>query len=140
VGGLPRNQQTAPLLSNLGSVTVQAASADVALRRIVAWASWRFLGLVVVFLALLVAMGWMASTAVLWWDTKAIVQEQSQKDQLQTEVANLQAARETWVQAGMLDKITRCGPDNRPCVEVDESAGPFGSNGGPNDYRVLQGY
>ena len=51
----------------------------------------------------------------------------------------MQAAQDTWVKAGMLSKLERCGPKARPCVRVDEHAGAFVSEG-HDDYRVLLGY
>jgi hypothetical protein len=132
--------RTQALEDNVGGMTDSVAAAEIAVQRIVKWASWRFLGLVVAFLAVLGAAGWLASTGVLWWDTKTITQDQNQKDQLQQEIANLQANKAAWVQAGMLDKIEGCGADNRPCVAVDETAGQFGPQGGPYDLRVLKGY
>ena len=59
------------------------AAAEIAVQRLIKWASWRFLGLVVAFLVVLGAVGWLASTGVLWWDTKTIAQDQVEKDQLQ---------------------------------------------------------
>jgi len=43
----------------------------------------------------------------------------------------------TWMKAGMLARLERCGPKLRPCIRVDEGAGPFGDR---SDYRVIQGY
>ena len=132
--------KTKNLKENVGGMSNSVAAAEIAVQRLVKWASWRFLGLVVAFLAVLGAAGWLASTGVLWWDTKTITQDQSQKDQLQQEIANLQANKAGWVQAGLLDKIQWCSPGNRPCVAVDETAGKFGTQGGPYDLRVLKGY
>ena len=132
--------KTKALEDNVGGMVDGVAAAEIAVQQLIKWASWRFLGLVVAFLAVLGAGGWLASTGVLWWDTKTIAQDQVEKDQLQQEIANLQANKETWVQAGMLDKITRCGSDSRLCVAVDENAGQFGPQGGPYDLRVLKGY
>jgi hypothetical protein len=89
--------------------------------------------------ASLVLLGWLASTIVLWWDTGTIAAAQVRKAQLQAEVAELEATHDAWVKAGMLGRVERCGPAARPCLRVDESAGPFGSQG-HNDYRVIQGY
>jgi hypothetical protein len=132
--------KTEALEHNVGVMTNSVADAEFALERIIKWASWRFLGLVVAILVVLGGGGWVASTGLQWWDEQAIASAQTEKDQLQQDIANLQANKAVWVQAGMLDKIMRCGPDNRPCVEVDENAGPFGYPGGPQDLRVLQGY
>ena len=82
---------------------------------------------------------WLASSAVLWWDAGAIGAAQVQKAQLEAEVAQLQANEATWKQAGMLERVERCGPKARPCVRVDEGAGGFQANGHA-DYRVLLGY
>jgi cell division protein FtsB len=135
---------TRPLLEKLDGVAAGAEQAQVALRRVVLWASWRLLGWVVGAVAGLVLLGWLASAAVLWWDTGAIEAAQMEKMRLQTEVAELkgqvaemQANREGWVKAGMLERLQSCGPGNRPCVRVNEAAGKFGKQ---EDIRVLGGY
>jgi hypothetical protein len=130
----------APILENLGNVTKQAATADDTLRNVTKWATRRLVGATVAVCVFLLVAGWLASNAVSWWDTKSIAAMQLQKDQLQQEIADLQANKAALVQAGMLDKITRCNPGNRPCVAVDESAGSFGYPGGQQDLRILQGY
>jgi hypothetical protein len=113
---------TQPLLGKLEGVTASAARAEAALRRVVSWASWRLLGWIMILIV-----------ALVWWDTGTITQ-------LQSEISELQASHESWVKAGMLDRLERCAPGNRPCVEVNEDAGPFGTPGGSQDYRVLKGY
>jgi len=128
---------TKPLLGELDSVTTTAGQAETALRRVVLWASWRLLGWIMAAMAALVLLGWLASTAVLWWDTGAIGRAQARKAQLEGEVAELQANREGWAMAGMLGKLERCGPKSRPCIRVDERAGSFGDQA---DYRVILGY
>ena len=130
---------TKPLLGRLAGVTAEAGQAEAALRQVVLWASWRLLGWVMAGVAGLVLLGWLASTLVLWWDTGTIAAAQVEKAQLQAQVAELQANYDGWVKAGMLEKVTRCNPGNRPCVRVNEGAGPFESQG-HNDYRVIQGY
>jgi hypothetical protein len=130
---------TAPLLARLAGVAEQAGQADVALRGVVAWASWWLLGWVMAAVAVLVLFGWLASTLVLWWDTGAIGAAQFRKAQLQVEIAEMQANRDEWAKAGFLTKLVRCGPKARPCVRVDETAGAFSSQG-HDDYRVLMGY
>jgi len=128
---------TAPLLGELAGMTSTAGQAETALRRVVLWASWRLLGWIMAAMAALVLLGWLASTAVLWWDTGAIGRAQARKAQLEAEVAELQANREAWVMAGLLGKLERCGPKSRPCIRVDERAGSFGDQA---DYRVILGY
>ena len=128
---------TAPLLSRLAGMTEQAGQADAALRDLVSWASWRLLAWMMGAVALLVLGGWLATTLVLWWDTGAIVAARVQKAQLAAEVAEMQANRDEWAKAGFTAKLARCNPGNRPCVRVDEKAGPFGT---ASDYRVLLGY
>jgi hypothetical protein len=59
---------------------------------------------------------------------------------LEDQIAQLRTNRDSWVQAGMQSKLTYCDPGHRPCVEVDENAGTFGTPGGPQDYQVLKGY
>ena len=72
------------------------------MRQVVLWASWRLLGWVMAGVAVLVLLGWLASTLVLWWDTGTIAAAQLQKAQLQAQVAELQASYDGWVKAGML--------------------------------------
>jgi len=128
---------TQPLLGRLASVTQDAGQAEAAMREVVLWASWRLLGWIMAAAAGLVLLGWLASTAVLWWDTGTIAAAQERKAELQAEVAQMQATHDAWVNAGMLGKLERCGPKSRPCVRVDESAGGFGERA---DYRVILGY
>jgi hypothetical protein len=124
---------TQPLLSKLAGMTASAANAETALRRVVSWASWRLLGWIMMLIVALVLLGWLTSNALVWWDTGTITQ-------LQSEISELQANHDSWVKAGMLDRLERCAPGNRPCVEVNEDAGAFGTPGGSQDYRVLKGY
>ena len=121
---------TQPLLGELDKVATGAARAETALRRVVQWASWRLLGWIMALIAALVLFGWLSSTALVWWDSGRI-------DTLQDQIARLQANHRTWVKAGMLGALSVCGPDRRPCVRVDESAGAFGKHA---DYRVIRGY
>jgi hypothetical protein len=124
---------TQPLLGKLEGVTQSAANAEAALRRVVSWASWRLLGWIMALMVTLVLLGWLAGNAVVWWDTRTI-------NNLQDQITELRANHDAWVKAGMLGKLTRCDPGNRPCVEVNEDAGKFGAPGGPYDLRVLKGY
>jgi len=128
---------TKPLLGRLAGVAAEAGQAEAALRQVVLWASWRLLGWIVAVVAGLVLLGWLASTLVLWWDSGTIGAAQAQKAQLQAEVAELKANQDTWVKAGMLEKLARCNPGFRPCVRVNEAAGAFGDR---SDYRVILGY
>ena len=137
---------TRPLLGRLAEMTERAGQAEAALRRVVLWASWRLLGWAVAGVAGLVLLGWLMSVLTLWWDRGAITAVRVQKAQMQVEVAQMQAEvaemqanHDGWVKAGMLSKLERCSPGNRPCIRVNESAGVFEGQG-HNDYRVIQGY
>jgi hypothetical protein len=121
---------TKPLLGKLADVTKSAGDADVALRRVVQWASWRLLGWIMALIAALVLLGWLSSTVLVWWDTKRI-------STLQSQIATLEANHRTWVKAGMLGALNVCGPDRRPCVRVDKSAGAYGKHA---EYRIINGY
>ena len=128
---------TGPLLGRLEQVGTSAGQAEASLRRVVLWASWRLLGWGVAGIAGLALLGWLASSAVLWWDAGAISQAQEQKGELEAQIAELKATHDAWVKAGMLGKIERCGTQNRFCIAVDEGAGAFGEH---SEYRVIQGY
>lgn len=128
---------TAPLLDILDDMSEQAKQAETSLRVVVQWASWRLLGWGLATIASLALLWWLAVCAVLWWDTTAIGQAQVQKAQIEIEITKLQASHDAWVKAGMLGKLDRCGPKQRPCVQVDESAGSYGNQ---SDYRIIRGY
>jgi cell division protein FtsB len=128
---------TAPLLGRLEGVAATARQAEAALRRVVLWASWRLLGWVMAGVAVLVLLIWLSSTVTLWRATDAIASAQARKAQLEAEVAEMQANRDAWAKAGMLGKLERCDPGNRPCIRVDERAGAYGT---PADRRVILGY
>jgi hypothetical protein len=119
---------TAPLLGRLADVTKSARDADMALRRVVQWASWRLLAWIMALIAVLVLFGWLSSTVIIWWDSGRI-------DTLQSQIATLQANHRAWVKAGVLGALSICGPDRRPCVRVDKGAGSFGKHA---DYMVIQ--
>ncbi|HUW80005.1 MAG TPA: hypothetical protein VMV54_03810 [Acidocella sp.] len=121
---------TQPLLGELAGVTQSAASAEVALRRVVSWASWRLLRWIMALMVALVLLGWLTGNAVVWWDTRTV-------NKLQDKITELRADHDAWVKAGMLGKLSYCAPGNRPCIRVDESAGAFGDHG---DYRIILGY
>jgi len=128
---------TEPLLDMMTDVSAEAKQAEVALRGVIRWASWRLLGWGLASIGGLALLWWLAVCAVLWWDTSAIGTVQLQKVQLQSEIAELKASHDAWVRAGMLSKVEQCGPKNRPCVRVDESAGSYGDQ---SDYRIIRGY
>ncbi len=136
-GGEAVQMATQPLLWKLAGVTERAGQAETALQGVVLWASWRLLGWVVAAVAVLVLLGWLASTAVLWWDTDAIAAAQARKAALAAEVAAMQANRDEWEKMGMLGKLERCGSKARPCIRVNEGAGEFGDRA---DYRVILEY
>ena len=121
---------TQPLLGDLAGLAGGMAVAEEALHRIVSWASWRLLGWIVALTAGLMLLGWLSSTAIVWWDGTTV-------SQLRGEIAMMQANHAAWVKKGMLDKLSTCGPDRRPCVAINPDAGKFGNSG---DYRVLRGY
>ena len=130
---------TGPLLGELAAVTERAGRAEAALRRVVLWASWRLLGWLVVAGAMTALVGWLISSAVLWWDAGAIADARAEKARLQAEVAELKANYDGWAKLGVQQKVIRCGPKLRPCIRVDENAGQFGSEGDVG-YRVIWGY
>lgn len=128
---------TRPLLDRLDGVTADAERAEVALQRVVSWASWRLLGWIMLLMVALTLFGWASSTVVAWWDTRTISNLQDEITELRDSITALQANHDAWVKAGMLGKLNTCDPGNRPCIQVDESAGAFGTN---SDYRIIKGY
>lgn len=119
----------------LDDASDRAERLGVSLQNLTRWLSWRFLSFGLASVAGLAILWWLANSAALWWDTTAIGEAQVEKMQLQSEIARLQATRESWEAAGMLSSLSQCGPKKQPCVKVDEHAGSFGAQG---DYRILQ--
>jgi hypothetical protein len=109
----------------------------VALQPVVSWASGRLLGWIMALMAALTLFGWLSSSAVVWWDTGTISNLQDEITELRASITALQANHDAWVKAGMLGKLNTCDPGNRPCIQVDESAGAFGTN---SDYWIIKGY
>ncbi|WP_428391574.1 hypothetical protein [Lichenicoccus sp.] len=112
------------------------AGLEAALRQVVLWASWRLLGWIAATVAA-VLLWWLASTAVLWWDTEAVASMQVRKARLEAQACELKATHDERVKARMLRKLDHCGPSARLCIRLDESAGAFGDQ---SDYRVIKGY
>lgn len=75
------------------------------LRRVASWASWRLLGWIMGLMVALVLLGWLTGNALVWWDTGTI-------NNLQGEITELQANHDALVKAGMLGKLTYCGPSS----------------------------
>ena len=71
-----------------------------------------------------------------WWTERDLDTLRSERTALQAEIAGLRADRTRLVQEGVLAKVNRCNPGNRPCIRVDEAAGAYGT---PADYRVILG-
>ena len=136
-------ESTAPLLKELSGVLDGAERAEAALRRVVLWASWRLLAWIAGAALAMMLTAWAVNAAILWrdrWDIRLVEANravlQAQIAGLQGQVADMQANRDGLVKAGMLAKLQRCGPGNRPCIQVDESAGAFGDG----DLRVIRDY
>ena len=126
-----------PLLDGLVGVSAQAGAVEAALRRVVGWATWRLLGQGVLAVAGLVGVLWLAQASAWWWGWRALEEVRAETAALEAEVAGLKANRDALVREGMLARIVRCNPGNRPCVRINEAAGTFGEQ---RDHRVLRGY
>ena len=124
---------TDPLLSKLNQVEDKAVSAEASLQRIISVAGWRLLAKLGALVVVLVLAGWLAGMVIVWWEDHRI-------SALKNQISQLQANRDSFVKEGMLGQITYCDPGNRPCIEIDESAGTFGAPNGPQDYMVIKGY
>ena len=122
----------------------QAEATEATLRRVVGWVTWRLLGRGLLVVAGLAGLLWLAQGTAWWWERHALAGVRAERAQLVMEIARLQGERDALAanrdeleRAGLLAKIERCGPRNRPCVRVNEAAGAFGEQ---EDYRVLRGY
>ncbi len=133
-----------PVLARLDGVAAQAGAAEASLRRVVEWASWRLLGRGILVVVALAGLLWLAHLSVWWWTSRDVSLAQARKAVLEAEIVGLQqkrddleASRAELERLGVLGKVLRCQPGNRPCISVNEKAGAFGTAG---EYRVIQGY
>ena len=127
-------------------MSAQAGAVEAALRRVVGWATWRLLRQGVLAVAGLAGVLWLAQASAWWWGWRALEEVRAQKAMVEVEVTalaaqrdELRANRDALVRDGLLVRIVRCNPGNRPCVRINEAAGTFEA-GGQADYRVLRGY
>ncbi len=123
-------QAVRPVLARLDQVTAQAAAAEAALRRVVGWVSWRLLWRGLAIVAAMAGLLWLSHLMVWKWAAWDVALAQTQKEMLLSEItglqgkrAELEASRADLERQGVLAKMNRCGPGNRPCVRVlDASA------------------
>ena len=127
---------TKPLLDRVAGVTQSASQAEAALQGVVTWASWRLLGRGALMVGVLAGLLWGAHLSVWWWTSWDVSVLQARKAELGAEMAGLQARRDELEASraelekdGVLAKVARCTPGNRPCIQVNEKAGPFGRLG-----------
>ncbi|WP_236656115.1 hypothetical protein [Acidiphilium sp. C61] len=120
-----------PLLEDVAGLAGGMAVAEEALRRIVAWASWRLLGWIVALTVGLMLFGWLSSTAVVWWDRTTV-------SQLRGEITVLQANHKAWVKGG--ECSTRSPIANRAIAPVSLSTKAPGHTGIAAITGVLKGY
>lgn len=125
------------LRNSLDGASFQARQMETSLRNLVRWTSWRLLSGIIAALSAIFLISWAASCATLWWNAGAIGRSQAKKEALQEQIALLESDSRLKGAHGLIDKLNSCGEKKRRCVQVDESAGAFGSDG---DYRVVKGY
>ena len=124
------------LRSELHHLPLQTTRAVQELKRLVHYATW---GLFLRIVAGLLGLGgglWLITSGILLWQQGRLVQLEDRKAVLSEELRHMEQREQDWKQAGMLQDITRCGPEQRPCVLTDLEAGSYGDHG---EYKVLQG-
>ena len=118
LGDVAQGAQTAvkssvdPVLQSLSGVVEAANQAEAKLNRAVAAFGWRWLMLAgvsaaSVFFALLLTV-----YAAVWWERSELESLKAEKATLQENIASLDKLK------GHI-KLSTCGENNRPCVEVD---------------------
>ncbi|GBR54946.1 hypothetical protein [Gluconobacter sphaericus] len=124
------------LRSELHHLPLQTSRAVQELKRLVHYATW---GLFLRIVAGLLGLGgglWLITSGLLLWQQGRLVQLEDRKAVLSEELRHMEQREQDWKQAGMLQDITRCGPEQRWCVLTDLEAGSYGDHG---EYKVLQG-
>ena len=124
------------LRSELHHLPLQTTRAVQALERLVHYATWGlFLRIVAGVLGLGGAL-WLITSGILLWQQGRLVQLEERRTALSAELRHMEQREQDWKQAGLLQDITRCGPEQRWCVLTDPGAEAYGDNG---EYKVLGG-
>ncbi|MBS0995874.1 hypothetical protein [Gluconobacter cerinus] len=122
------------LRSELNHLPLQTSRAVQALERLVHYATW---GLFLRVVAGLLGLGgglWLITSGILLWQQGRLVQLEDRRTALSAELRHMEQREQDWKQAGLLQDITRCGPEQRWCVLTDPRADTYGDKG---EYRVL---
>jgi len=123
------------LRSELNHLPLHTNRAVQALDRLVHYATW---GLFLRIVAGLLGLGgglWLITSGILLWQQGRLVQLEDRRTALSAELRHMEQREQDWKQAGLLQDITRCGPNAYPCVRVDMQDTGYGDNG---DYRILK--
>ncbi|MBS1064282.1 hypothetical protein JK185_14950 [Gluconobacter wancherniae] len=124
------------LRSELNHLPLQTTRAVQALERLVHYATWELFLRIVAGLLGLGGGLWLITSGLLLWQQGRLVQLEDRKAVLSEELRHMEQREQDWKQAGMLQDITRCGPEQRWCVLTDPEAGSYGDHG---EFKVLQG-
>ncbi|MFT9291432.1 hypothetical protein [Gluconobacter oxydans] len=124
------------LCSELNHLPLHTNRAVQALERLVHYATW---GLFLRIVAGLLGLGgglWLITSGILLWQQGRLVQLEDRRTALSAELRHMEQREQDWKQAGLLQDMTRCGPEQRWCVLTDPEAGSYGDHG---EFKVLQG-
>lgn len=118
------------LRSELNHLPLHTNRAVRALERLVHYATW---GL---FMRIVAGLLWLITPGILLWQQGRLVQLEDRRTALSAELRHMEQREWDWKQVGLLQDITRCGPEQRWCVLTDPEAGSYGYHG---EFKVLQG-
>ncbi|MBM3099328.1 hypothetical protein JRX38_15225 [Gluconobacter cerinus] len=123
------------LRSELNHLPLQTTRAVQALEHLVHYTTWELFLRIVAGLLGLGGGLWLITSGILLWQQGRLVQLEDRKAVLSEELRHMEQREQDWKQAGMLQDITRCGPNAYPCVRVDMQDTGYGDNG---YYRILK--
>lgn len=127
---------TKPILGQLSGVVKAASAAESKLSGAVAAFGWRWAALASITAAGAIAAIVVSAYLMVWYQQSQIDQLSTQKTQLISDVAQLQAQADDLARRGGRVKLESCGAAKRLCVRIDKTNG-YGKDG---DYFVLHGY
>ena len=135
---------TAPVISKLSDVVRVAAEAEGRLRNAGAWFAWKWVAVAAGGLFGVCALAYVS----LAWEMHKVSSLRDDQATLTADIAKMQANADALAKKGRRISLSKCGPDNRLCVEVaskqgdgvDDYQGSWQSDDKLHQYVIPNGY
>ncbi|MES2899046.1 MAG: hypothetical protein V4723_04915 [Pseudomonadota bacterium] len=127
---------TQPLVSSMHGALHNVNAAELELRSIAQWLSWRWAAILAASAGGILVALWLLGMAAVEWQRHQLATLAAQRSELESEVAQLQENADAWSKRGGRAKLEQCGDNRRLCVRIVRDAA-YGKSG---DLFVLRGY